>query len=403
MEPEYKKICIDALGWAREQDYKGYSKFDALNSPLLAKLAGRSRLLRGGFVFGMSRMPVNLRPLLFVPKNQNPKGLALFARAYFNLYEITGDESFKEEGLRLLDVLSGLSQREKYSGHCWGYDYPWQNIAFFIPAYEPNCVVTCAAGEGFLRGYHLTGKEKYLEVCQSIAEFILRDLKQINIAEGMRCCSYDLNSDWKVINVNAMTAAFLAKLFEITNNQEYKTASHEMMRWVISQKTDYHGWYYTDPPEASRITHDGYHTGFVLDAIDDYLKVFPDAATEKVWGNGLRFYKENLFGYDFAPKWMYDRRWPADIHGGAQGIITFTRASASQQDMLEVSKNILDWTLENLYSPKENRFYFQKGKYWTKKFTLMRRSGDFCILFRVRNPPKRPNCRMRNLDIFCHQ
>ena len=213
MKPEYKNICIGALGWAREQDYKGYSKFDALNSPLLAWLAGGCRFLRGGFVFGMSRMPVNLRPMLFVRKKQNPKGLALFARSYFNLYEITGDESFKEEGLRLLEVLSGLSKREKYSGHCWGYDHPWQNIAFFIPAYEPNCVVTCAVGEGFLRGYHLTGEEKYLEVCRSIAEFILRDLKQIDVAEGMRCCSYDLTSDWKVINVNAMAAAFLAKLY----------------------------------------------------------------------------------------------------------------------------------------------------------------------------------------------
>lgn len=372
MKPEYENICIGALGWAREQDYKGYSKFDALNSPLLAWLAGGCRFLRGGFVFGMSRMPVNLRPLLFVRKKQNPKGLALFARSYFNLYEINGDESFKEEGLRLLEVLLGLSKREKYSGHCWGYDHPWQNIAFFIPAYEPNCVVTCAVGEGFLRGYHLTGNEKYLGVCRSIAEFILRDLKQIDVAEGMRCCSYDLNSDWKVINVNAMAAAFLAKLFEITNNDEYKAAGREMMRWVISQQTDYHAWYYTDPPEASRITHDGYHTGFVLDAIGDYLKIFPDAAIEKAWRDGLGFYKANLFTEDFAPKWMYDRKYPADIHGAAQGIITFTRASAIEQDMLEISKNILDWTLENLYSPKQNRFYYQMSKYWTKKFTLMR-------------------------------
>lgn len=372
MKPEYKNICIGALGWAREQDYKGYSKFDALNSPLLAWLAGGCRFLRGGFVFGMSRMPVNLRPVLFVPKKQNPKGLALFARSYFNLYEITGDEPFKEEGLRLLDVLSGLSKREKYSGHCWGYDHPWQNIAFFIPAYEPNCVVTCAVGEGFLQAYHLTGKEKYLGVCRSIAEFILRDLKQIDVAEGMRCCSYDLNSDWKVINVNAMAAAFLAKLFEITNNQEYEAAGREMMRWVISQKTDYHGWYYTDPPGASRITHDGYHTGFVLDAIGDYLKIFPDAAIEKAWRDGLGFYKANLFTDDFAPKWMYDRKYPADIHGAAQGVITFSRGEVREQGSIDFAGSVLDWVLGNLYDSRAGRFYYQKSRFLTKRFTLMR-------------------------------
>ncbi len=372
MKTDIRDVCIRSLEWARARDYKGYSKFDALNSPLLRALAGKSRFLRAAFVFGMSRMPVNIRPLLLVQKKQNPKALALFARAYFNMFRITGNEFFKEEGLRLLKLLLGISRRDQFSGHCWGYDHPWQNIAFYIPPYEPNCVVTCAVAEAFLQAYELTQRTEYFDVYESAANFILKDLTEINVGPEMRCCSYDLQSSWKVINVNALASAYLAKLYRLTDNEEYKVASQAMMRWVISQKTDYHAWYYTDPPEASRITHDNYHTGFVLDSIKDYLEVFPDAEIEKAWRDGLDYYKQKLFTADCAPKWMHDRTIPHDIHGAAQGMITLSRASESDPSHLDFASKILDWSLRNFYSCKESRFYYQKGNLWTKRFTLMR-------------------------------
>ncbi len=365
-------VCIRSLEWARLRNYRGYSKFDALNSPLLRAVSGKSRFLRSAFVFGMSRMPVNIRPLFFVQKKQNPKGLALFARAYLNLYRATGNGFFKDEGLRLLKILLGISKLNEYSGHCWGYDHPWQNIAFFIPPYEPNCVVTCAAAEAFLQAYELTKKNEYLNVAESVANFILKDLSQIDVGPGMCCCSYDLHSSWKVINVNAFASAFLAKLYRLTKKEEYRVSSQAMMRWVISKKTYYHAWYYTDPPEASRITHDNYHTGFVLDSIQDYLEVLPNAEMKKIWHEGLDFYKSNLFTPDHAPKWMHDRTYPQDIHGAAQGIITFSRASADNPLHIDFAKSILEWTLLNLYSKTGGRFYYQKGRFWIKRFTLMR-------------------------------
>ena len=379
-------VCIRSLEWARFRNYRGYSKFDALNSPLLMAVSEKSHFLRSAFVFGMSRMPVNIRPLFFVQKKQNPKGLALFARAYLNLYRPTGNGFFKDEGLRLLKILLGISKLNEYSGHCWGYDHPWQNIAFFIPPYEPNCVVTCAAAEAFLQAYELTKKNEYLDVAESVADFILKDLSQIDVGPGMRCCSYDLYSSWKVINVNAFASAFLAKLYCLTKKEEYRVSSQAMMRWVISKKTYYHAWYYTDPPEASRITHDNYHTGFVLNSIQDYLKVFPSAEMKKIWHEGLDFYKSNLFTPDHAPKWMHDRTYPHDIHGAAQGIITFSRAARHDSGYRDFATHILDWTLNNLYLRKTGQFYYQKSKRWTKRFTLMRWSQAWmCYAMSVYN------------------
>ncbi|MBN2377872.1 MAG: hypothetical protein JXD22_15855 [Sedimentisphaerales bacterium] len=317
-------------------------------------------------------MPFNVRPLLGVRKKQNPKGLALFGRALFNMFRLTDDETYLGRGQKLLNRLLENSRGDDFSGHCWGYDHPWQNIAFFIPPYEPNAVVTCSVADTFLSAYKITGNVQFLDICESIADFLMHDLTQINVGPGLLCCSYDLHSNWKVINVNSFVAAFLAKLYKITGKEKYRDHAQPMMRWVLSQKTDYHAWYYTDPPEKSRITHDNYHTGFVLDAIAEYLHVFPDAQIEQDYLNGLKFYRENLFTDDYAPKWMYDRNFPHDIHGAAQGIITFSRAAARNSDHLTFAQNILDWTLRNLYESKSSRFYYQKGKIWTKRYTLMR-------------------------------
>ncbi|MFW6457465.1 MAG: hypothetical protein ACOC0A_04145, partial [Planctomycetota bacterium] len=33
---------------------------------------------------------------------------------------------------------------------------------------------------------------------------------------------------------------------------------------------------------------------------------------------------------------------------------------------------VLEWTLENMWDDADSRFYYQKGRIWTKTFTLMR-------------------------------
>jgi len=368
---EVTAICRLALAWAKKHEYFGYSKFDALNSPILRGIAGKSAFLRSAFVFGMSRTPLNIRPLLLVRKKQNPKGLGLFARAYLNLYCIFGETKTLEEALRILNVLLSLSKRNQFSGHCWGYDHPWQNQTFFIPPYEPNTVVTVTVAKAFLHAYEQTGHEKFIDICRSVADFLLRDLRDIPVGAGMMCLSYDLQSDWKVINVNAITAAYLAMLFSTTGEESYAEASHAIMRWVVSKQTEEGAWFYTDPPQASRITIDNYHTGFILNAIDDYALVFGGEATKHL-KRGLSFYKTFLFETDGAPRWMHNKPFPRDIHGCAQGILTFTRAARYDKSMADISHRILKWTLENLYSQRDGRFYYQRGRYWTKRFTLMR-------------------------------
>src|SRR2546425_10160485 len=86
-----EEVLDRALSWARERDYRGFSKFDGLESPVLRLVLGFhpwTRLLASQLVM---RAPVNVRPLLGIPQARNPKGIALFAGALLLRYRLRGD------------------------------------------------------------------------------------------------------------------------------------------------------------------------------------------------------------------------------------------------------------------------------------------------------------------------
>lgn len=365
------QVCQKALAWAENQSYTGYDKSDALNSPFLYRLAANSRYLRGGFVYLFDRAPINLRPLFGVKKRQNPKSLALFARSYFNLFDCTDDKALIGKGVHLLEALLELSQIRQYSGHCWGTQYPRQSTKFFAESYIPSTVVTVEVAEAFLDAYEKTGETKYLDVANSAAEFVLHDLYVLEDgAEGL-CYSYIPGSSWKVINANAKTASFFARLSTITGNESLRDKAQANMHWVVGRQTDYGAWYYADPPQASHVRHDNYHTGFILDSLINYMMVTGDKTWLEIYDSGLAFYEKELFLPNGAPKWRSDRVYPLDIHGAAQGILNFGLASFLFPEKWAVAQKITGWTLATMYS-SEGRFYYQKGPFLTKRYTLMR-------------------------------
>jgi len=122
-------ILLDVLSAAEKKDYRGYSKFDALNSPFLNALSFNSKWLRFIYTQILKEMPYNLRPLFGVKPSKNPKGIALFARAYLFLYQQTNDPAFLEKGEGLIQwLLRNPSPRQPHL--CWGYNFIWQSTLF---------------------------------------------------------------------------------------------------------------------------------------------------------------------------------------------------------------------------------------------------------------------------------
>ena len=77
------------LDYCKNNDWAGYDPFDGLNSKIFALMPfHNNKLPRLFFIQFMKRFPINLRRILLVPKEQNPKGLALFASALIRLSDM---------------------------------------------------------------------------------------------------------------------------------------------------------------------------------------------------------------------------------------------------------------------------------------------------------------------------
>ena len=365
-----EQILFSVLERAETECYTGYSKFDALSSPIVRALSFNWWLPRLLWTQLVMRAPVNIRPLLRVEKGINPKGVALFARANLALYEICPEEKFAARARWLLGWLLDHDSRMRgdYHGNCWGYHHAWQSPGFYAPEWFPNCIVTVFVAEALLHGYRVLGDMHYLTAVRSAADFILNDLTVFQEDDEQKCIAYvpHIERQFVVINNNALAGALLAKIGKTTNELYLVDQARKLIEFVVRQRTSYDAWYYTVEPGQTLITHDNYHTGGILDALLEYEQVTGDERHHMVYERALKYYRDHLFLEDGTPKWMNNQTYPLDVHGAAQGIITF--AFARNFDFAE---RIANWAIRTLYKGDGN-FAYQRTRFYTKRFTLMR-------------------------------
>lgn len=358
--------------FAVQNDFAGYSKHDGLNSPVLHALSCNNKWLRLIFIQAIMRFPVNLRPLFFTEKSRNPKGIALFAKGYLLLYQATKNERYKTLAEALLDWLmeNHSNKDQQFSGYCWGYNFIWQSPFFYAPKYFPNLTVSVFPGEAFLLGYRLLQHEKYLAYVTGVAEYVLNDLPVLQETPTEKCLGYvSADVSEMVININAIAAAFLAKLYGVTKHGSYQKNAIKLVNFVVNNAVENNRWTYTTDIEHSYV--DNYHTGGIIDGILETMENLNDWRWQPTLLDAVQYYGQALFTKEGAPKNRDNREYPYDIHGAAQGIITFAKMSRMKPTYREFAEKIYDWTIEHLYS-REGFFYYQKMRWYTKKFSLMR-------------------------------
>ena len=366
------KILTNVLNAAEKEEYSGYSKFDALNSPLLEKISFNNKWPRLIYTQFVKEVPFHIRPLLRVNKSKNPKGIALFARAYFFLYQKTSDTAYLKKGESLIRWLLE-NPSPGYNQYCWGYNFIWQNTIFLQDAFEPNAVVTVFVGEALMHAFRITENEKYLTAARSVAEFILKDLPVLYDTNDELAIAYVLRKvDAVVLNNQVLIGAFLVKIWRHTKENHLLNTAAKLVNFTVNRATDYYAWYYTYPKEKSPISHDNYHTGGILDGLIEFFEETDDDRYMKVYWNGLEFYQKKLFESDGAPRWMYNRKYPFDVHGSAQGIITFNKASAHQPEYQRQAEIIYRWAIQNLYREGKHEFAYRQGRLMKWNYSLMR-------------------------------
>jgi hypothetical protein len=373
------QLALDkVLNYAHENKYAGYNKYDALDSPYLMKMAFGNKYLRLLYSQLIMRSPINIRPLMGVPKTRNPKGAALFAMAYLNLFVANGLEKDLETAQTLLKWLIDNSSKQ-FEGNCWGYQYPWQDVGFFAHAHLPNRVVTFFVASAFLDAFDITSDKDYYTVARETLHFMLDTPKILFENDEMKCISYvpDPAINWIVMDVSALVGSLIARMASIDKDDKLMGEARRYINFVVDKQTDYGAWFYSHPAGAHTKMHDNYHTGYILDAILDYSRYAEDDSFMNNYHDGLRYYRDNLFLDDGTPKWMNNRVNPIDVHGSAQGIITFLRAAIFYKEYGEFAQTIAHWAIKHMQNEAQGFFYYQKYFFFRKPFTIMHWSNGW--------------------------
>src|SRR5439155_19568199 len=82
------EAAVDRIrAWGEARDWCGYDPYDALRSPFAPALTLGTRLGRRVLTQAVKLSPLNLRPVLRIPRARNEKAIALVASAYSLLGE----------------------------------------------------------------------------------------------------------------------------------------------------------------------------------------------------------------------------------------------------------------------------------------------------------------------------
>lgn len=178
--------------YCSKNDWAGYDPYDALNSRIFEFLFFlNSRIPRLVLTQAMKRCPVNFRPLLLIPKTQNPKAMALFLMAFIRLSKL-GLLAHKDLIAMVIEKL--IAHRSQDSSYwCWGYSFPWQTRTIIVHRGEPNLVCTVFVANALLDAYELNHDPRCLNMAASAAEYILNELYWTD-GNATACFAYPLPS-----------------------------------------------------------------------------------------------------------------------------------------------------------------------------------------------------------------
>lgn len=349
--------------YIEEEGFKGYDPYDALNSPLLKVLTFNQKYFRIAFTQTLKRLPFNIRPLLFIRKEHNPKGVGLFLWGYAKLYKAENKSDYLEKINHLLELLETLRSKG-YSGNCWGYNFDWQSRAFLVPKYTPTIVNSSFIGHALIDTYRYTGNEKALAMALSIKDFILNDLSRKKENDSF-CFSYTPIDNTAIHNANLLGASLLIRLYRSTDDKKLKDAAVRSLAYSLKYQRDDGSWYYAETDYQKWI--DSFHTGFNLQSIFYFLE---EGFTEyqQAFNKGVQFYKDNFFLDDGMPKYFHNKVYPVDIHSPAQAIVLFSLLGKEYKNLTE---KMLNWMISNMQDEK-GFFYFQKQPAYTIKIPYMR-------------------------------
>ncbi len=371
-----KDVTLKLLAYCRANDWAGYDPYDALNSRIFKSLSFLDfRLPRLVLTQVLKRAPLNVRPLLLVPKTQNPKAIALFLAAVIKLSKLG-----LLDGEGLVDVLVEklIALRSQKSAYwCWGYSFPWQTRTIVVPRGAPNLVCTTFVANALLDAYERSSESRYLTMAVSAAEYILNELYW---TDGGRIAgfSYPLASlRVQVPNANFLGAAVFCRVHRHTGEKKFLEPAMKVARYSATKQNEDGSWYYGEASKQRWV--DNFHTGYNLCALQSICRDAETSEFEPCIRRGFEFYRAHFFRQDGAPRYFHDRTYPVDIHCVAQSIITLLAFRSVHKDNVRLAHSVFQWAATHMWDER-GYFYYRVLPFCTIRTSYMRWSQAWMLL-----------------------
>lgn len=367
------RASLDRLiAWLRAHDYAAYDTFDGLSAWYLRPFTLERKFPRQVLQQAVRRFPINLRPLLGIPKRRSTKGQAFIARGFLRLAaaaaarlpapgaspSAAGEQdarAWEADARASLDWLLDHPSRG-YSGLCWGNHFDYQSRGFYLPKDAPTVVWTSLIGLAFLDGYRQLGDRRYLDAATSACRHIQQDLQHTPHGAAV-CINYIVGTVNEVHNANVLGAALLAETYRETGDGALRDLARRAAMYTAERQLPDGAWYYGEAANVHWI--DNFHTAYVLDSLRHYADASGDGSFNPQLERGYHYWKQTFFLPDGTPRYYHYKTLPLDIQCASQAIDTLVYFSDRDPEALDLAVRVARWTIANMQD-RSGYFYYRR-------------------------------------------
>jgi hypothetical protein len=348
--------------WVEQAGWAAYDTFDGLSSPYAPFFTFGNGFLKQVWQQSVRRVPLNIRPMLGIKPSMSTKAMGFFAQGYLKLYQTYGDPVALTSAKSCLSWL--VDNRSKpFRNFCWGNHFDYQSRGGAILKGTPTIVWTGLIGHAFLDAYEVTGEEEYLAVAKSVCDFIVEELGSFQ-ADGGICLRYYPNEEHQIHNSNIIGASVLARVNAMSPDARYSELAHAAVDFTVHHQTADGAWFYGVEQKYRWV--DSFHTGYVLEALDSFIRYSGDSKHLAALEKGYRYFVDTFFEADGTPRYYDYKRRPLDIQCASQGIQTLVNLRRFDQRSVAVARKVAGWTIANMQDPT-GYFYYRKYRLVTNK------------------------------------
>jgi hypothetical protein len=353
-----------------QDDYKGFDPYDGLQSPVFRlPILCSNHTVRFLAQQAIKRSPLNLRSLLGISKGENPVTLGLVIQSHVHLKRAGLLDDFAPTRALVQRLIAMRSPG--YAFTCWGYDFPWASKHAEIPAYGPTVVATGIIANALFLFWEETGCEQSAElVCES-CDFVTNSLFRTVVKTGGFVFSYSPFDQEAVLNASMKAVRLLSQGHTLKREKGYLDLAKAALKPVLATQRSDGSWPYSFRKQGTWT--DNYHSGYILDCIDEYVRHSGDELPKPSLERGLSFYQTHFIGSNGRPNFYSNRAGQADCTAGGQTLLTLSRFGK-----FDKAKQVAGWMILNMQD-KKGHFHYRKNNCVTNATNFMRWSNAWML------------------------